>query len=340
MSELCFSDVSIRFGGVRHGLTAVDHASLTVPDSGIVGLVGESGSGKSTLARAAVGLVPLSGGRIELNGRPLARRGPESRRVQMIFQDPSSALNPRMSVGESIAEAFPRGSTASTRRAEVARLLELVHLDPAHAKSSPARMSGGQRQRVALARALASRPEVVIADEITSALDVSIQGTVINVLRDLQRELGISVLFISHNLPLVRYMSDSIAVMYLGRIVEQGPAAQILGAAQHPYTRELLAAVPDSSRQTQRQDVQDFVADPAVVSEPTDPDPLHNGCRYHSRCPVGPLTNPERGICRTEDPSEDHANEAACHFAEPRTPTSTDGTSVAAAASTSVRKTL
>ncbi len=338
MSELCFHDVSVRFGGVRHGLTAVDHASLTVPDGGIVGLVGESGSGKSTLARAAVGLVPLSGGRIELDGRPLARRGPESRRVQMIFQDPSSALDPRMTVGESIAEAFPRGSTASGRRAEVARLLELVHLDPAHATSSPARMSGGQRQRVALARALASRPEVVIADEITSALDVSIQGTVINVLRDLQRELGISVLFISHNLPLVRYMSDAIAVMYLGRIVEQGPAAQILGNAQHPYTRELLAAVPDSARQAPQRDVPDFVPDPAVSSEPANPDASHNGCRYHPRCPVGPLTNPERSICGTEDPSDEHANHAACHFAEPRMATSTDGASVAPAGSTSMRR--
>lgn len=340
MSELCFQDVSVHFGSVRHGLRAVDRVSLTVPDGGIVGLVGESGSGKSTLARAAVGLAPLSGGRIELDGRPLARRGPGSRRVQMIFQDPASALDPRMTVGESIAEAFPRGSTASGRRAEVARLLELVHLDPAHARSSPARMSGGQRQRVALARALASRPEVVIADEITSALDVSIQGTVINVLRDLQRELGISVLFISHNLPLVRYMSDAIAVMYLGRIVEQGPAAQILGDAQHPYTRELLAAVPDSARQAPQRDDLEIVPDPIVSSEPANPDDQQTGCRFHPRCPVGPLTNPERGICRTEDPSDAHANDAACHFAEPRTVPSTDGGAVAPAGSTTTRRSL
>ncbi len=317
MGELSFEDVSVRFGGPRHGITAVDGVSLTVPAGGIVGLVGESGSGKSTLARAAVGLAPLSGGRILLDGRPLARRGAGSRRVQMIFQDPASALDPRMTIGESIAEAFPRRGTPAGRRAEVARLLELVQLDASRAAFPPSRLSGGQRQRVALARALASQPEVVIADEITSALDVSIQGTVINVLRELQRELGISVLFISHNLPLVRYMSASIAVMYLGRIVEQGPTSALLADAQHPYTLDLLAAVPDSTRQVLPRDSADAAPDALASSEPANPHEPPSGCRYHPRCPIGPLTHPERDICRTDDPSEAHVHRAACHFAQP-----------------------
>lgn len=248
MSELRFNEVSVRFGGRRHGMTAVDRVSLTVPENSVVGLVGESGSGKSTLARAAVQLVPLAGGSIELDGQPLARRGPERRRIQMVFQDPSSALNPRMTVGESIAEVLPRGTSPAARRAEVARLLELVQISSHRAGYSPAQLSGGQRQRVALARGLATRPDVIIADEITSALDVSIQGTVINVLRELQRELGFSVLFISHNIPLVRYVSDQLAVMYLGELVEQGPTAEVLANPSHPYTRQLISQVPRGLR--------------------------------------------------------------------------------------------
>ena len=246
MNELTFQDVSVRFGTRRRGVTAVDRVDLTVPAGGVVGLVGESGSGKSTLARAAVGLAPLAGGEIRLDGRPLPRTPgtPFGRRVQMVFQDPYSSLDPRMTVGESVAEAMPSGSSRSERRAEVGRLLDLVHLDPALARSQPARLSGGQRQRVALARALAGRPQVVIADEITSALDVSIQGAVLNLVRELQRELGLSMLFISHNLAVVRYVASHVAVMHDGRIVEQGPASQVLADPAHDYTRELLAAVP------------------------------------------------------------------------------------------------
>lgn len=238
MSELRFDDVTVRFGRT----TAVDGVSLSVPAGQIVGLVGESGSGKSTLARAAVGLAPYDG-RISLDGRPVPTRG-RSRPLQMVFQDPYSSLDPRMSIGESIAEAMPRGGSRPERRSEVVRLLELVHLDPARAGSRPAELSGGQRQRVALARALAGRPEVVIADEITSALDVSIQGAVLNLVRELQRELCLSILFISHNLAVVRYVATQVAVMREGRIVEQGPTAQVLAAPDHPYTRDLLAAVP------------------------------------------------------------------------------------------------
>src|SRR3954470_14762357 len=242
MSTLEFDDVTVRFGSRRRGMTAVDGVSLTVPDGEVVGLVGESGSGKSTLARAAVGLTPLAGGGVLLDGKPLA---PKRRRrpVQMVFQDPYSSLDPRMRIGASIAEAIPSGSRID-RRAEVARLLELVELDPARAGAYPSQLSGGQRQRVALARALAGRPEVIIADEITSALDVSIQGTVLNLVRELQRELGTPMLFISHTLAVVRSLASTIAVMYLGRIVEYGPAEQVLTDPQHPYTRDLLPGGP------------------------------------------------------------------------------------------------
>jgi len=238
-TELRFQDVTVCYGRT----TAVDGVSLTVPAGQVVGLVGESGSGKSTLARAAVGLAPLAGGAITLGGAPVPTRG-RNRPLQMVFQDPYSSLDPRMTIGESVAEAMPPGASRAERRAEVARLLELVHLDPTHARVLPGRLSGGQRQRVALARALAGRPAVVIADEITSALDVSIQGAVLNLVRELQRELGLSILFISHNLAVVRYVATHVAVMRGGRIVEEGPTDRVLADPGHDYTRELLAAVP------------------------------------------------------------------------------------------------
>jgi peptide/nickel transport system ATP-binding protein len=246
MSELRFDDVTVRYGSGRTATTAVDGVSLTVPDGEILGLVGESGSGKSTLARAAVGLAPISSGRILLDERPVPQTRP--RPLQMVFQDPYSSLDPRMTIGASIAEILPPGMGRSERRDEVARLLELVHLDASRAKEYPARMSGGQRQRVALARALAGRPQVLIADEITSALDVSIQGSVLNLVRELQPELGLSMLFISHNLAVVRYVAKRIAVMYRGRIVEEGPADQVLGDPQHDYTRTLLTALPQAHK--------------------------------------------------------------------------------------------
>ena len=237
MSELKFENVSLHYGTLK----AVDDVSLTVPPGEVVGLVGESGSGKSTLAAAAVGLVAPTAGRVLIDGMDVQRLKPRQRRLQMVFQDPYSSLDPRMSIGRSIAEAMPKGTD---KREEVARLLELVNLDPGRASSLPARLSGGQRQRVALARALAGQPKVIIADEITSALDVSVQGAVLNLVRDLQRRLGLSMLFISHNLAVVRYVSDRIAVMKTGKIVEEGPAEQVLTGPRHPYTRELLAAAP------------------------------------------------------------------------------------------------
>jgi peptide/nickel transport system ATP-binding protein len=314
VSELRFDDVSVRYGHRRHGLTAVDGVSLTVPSGSVVGLVGESGSGKSTLARAAVGLAPVSSGRVCLDGTDVNRLPRGRRPIQMVFQDPYSSLDPRMTIGDSIAEAFPRGAHrgSAARRAEVGRLLELVNLDPDRAAVLPSQLSGGQRQRVALARALAGQPDVVIADEITSALDVSVQGAVLNLVRDVQRELGLSMLFISHNLAVVRYLSDYLAVMYLGRIVESGPTAQVLADPQHPYTRDLLAAAPSRHENL-------LAAEPEAVADVEPPDPHHppQGCRYHPRCPVGPLVIGGREICTTDDPSvgrADRPHEAACHF--------------------------
>ncbi|MFF2502558.1 ABC transporter ATP-binding protein [Streptomyces sp. NPDC058067] len=315
MTDLVFDAVSVRYGG-RRGLTAVDRVGLTVSSGQVVGLVGESGSGKSTLARAAVGLSPVSAGRVLLGGvdvRKLPRRPP----LQMVFQDPYSSLDPRMSIGESITEAIPRGvfPGRAARRDEVARLLELVNLDPGRAGHLPGRLSGGQRQRVALARALAGRPEVLIADEITSALDVSVQGAVLNLVRSVQRRLGLSMLFISHNLAVIRYLSDIVAVMYLGRIVEVGPAEQVLTDPQHPYTRDLLAAAPSAHTS-----LFDTRADEATAdAEPADPHHPPAGCRYHTRCPVGPLVRADREICLQVDPTEDAAHRrhsTACHFSE------------------------
>jgi ABC-type glutathione transport system ATPase component len=244
MSELRLENISVRFGSRRQGLTAVDGVDLTVPSGHVVGLVGESGSGKSTLARAAVGLTPLTGGRVLLDGQPVPRRG--RRPLQMVFQDPYASLDPRMTAGDSIAEAIPRGTLRGTaKRAETARLIELVGLPGRALDTYPARLSGGQRQRVALARALAGQPDVIIADEITSALDVSTQGAVLNVVRGLQRQLRLSMLFISHNLAVVRYVADIVAVMYNGRIVECGPADDVLASPRHSYTRKLLSAIPE-----------------------------------------------------------------------------------------------
>jgi peptide/nickel transport system ATP-binding protein len=260
MSELRFDNVTVRYGSGRHAHVAACDVNLVVPAGHVVGLVGESGSGKSTLARAAVGLVAPAAGTITLGGRPVPRHG--RRPLQMVFQDPYASLDPRMTIGESIAEAIPRGWAGgagsaggagrpggtvrgrSARHAEAARLTELVELPRGTVDRFPGELSGGQRQRVALARALAGRPEVIIADEITSALDVSTQGAVLNLIRELQRELRLSMLFISHNLAVVRYVADIVAVMYQGRIVEHGPAETVLGRPAHDYTRRLLAAVP------------------------------------------------------------------------------------------------
>ncbi|MCA2228466.1 ABC transporter ATP-binding protein [Nonomuraea aurantiaca] len=223
---MIIEDLTVRFGA----FTAVDRVTLEIPPGRIVGLVGESGSGKSSLARAVSGLVPYTG---RIDG---------ARNVQMVFQDPYASLDPRMTVGESVGEGVRRDRAG--RRAEVERLLGLVSLPAGLAGRYPRELSGGQRQRVAIARALGAAPDLLVADEITSALDVSVQGAVLNLVRSLRDELGLSMLFISHNLAVVRYVSDVVAVMHQGRVVESGPTERVVGEPAHDYTRALLEAVP------------------------------------------------------------------------------------------------
>ncbi|MGV9778911.1 ABC transporter ATP-binding protein [Streptosporangium sp. NPDC003464] len=225
---MIIKNLTVRFGA----FTAVDDVTLEVPAGAIVGLVGESGSGKSTLARAVSGLVPYTGEIV----------GGDPRRIQMVFQDPYASLDPRMTVGASVAEGLrvPRAA----RQGEVERLLSLVSLPISLAVRYPRELSGGQRQRVAIARTLGADPELLVADEITSALDVSVQGAVLNLIRSLREELGLSMLFISHNLAVVRYVSDVVAVMHHGRLVEAGPTEEVVGSPKEAYTRSLIEAVP------------------------------------------------------------------------------------------------
>jgi peptide/nickel transport system ATP-binding protein len=251
MSVLDIRELVVRYGAGAAAFTALDHVSLTLDAGETLGLVGESGSGKSTLARAVVGIAPLSAGQIVVEGIDVRRARGERRRalrrrVQMVFQDPSSCLDPRMTAGQSIAEALAihgrRPRAVHERR--VAELLDLVSLEARYADVLPRQLSGGQRQRVAIARALAVEPSILIADEVTSALDVSVQGSILNLLRGLQQELGIALLFISHDLVVVRYLCDRIAVMRAGRVVETGVAEELLSAPRDPYTRALLDAIP------------------------------------------------------------------------------------------------
>ncbi|MFH8514286.1 ABC transporter ATP-binding protein [Streptomyces gelaticus] len=249
MSSLELRGITVRYGR----FTAVENVDLLVPDGTVTGLVGGSGSGKSTLGRAVVGLAPTQSGRVLVDGTEVARRRGRSP-VQLVFQNPYASLDPRMTVGASVAEALsggvagrraPARERRAARDAEVARFLELVGIDPARAARTPDALSGGQRQRVALARALAARPAVLIADEITSALDVSVQGAALNLLRRLQRELGFAMLFISHNLAVVRHLCDQVAVMDGGQLVERGPTGRVLEHPEHPVTRDLISCVPD-----------------------------------------------------------------------------------------------
>jgi peptide/nickel transport system ATP-binding protein len=236
MSAIRAEAVRARYGRqeVLHGL------GFVVPAGGALGIVGESGSGKSTLGRAIAGLVRPSAGCILIERKPATA----SKSVQLIFQNPAGALNPRRSCGASVAEALkPRFGFRSTV-ADVRSWFELVGLDPALMERRPAQLSGGQKQRVAIARALAARPRVLVADEITSALDLSVQASILDLLRSLRERFGFTLVFISHDLPVVRYLCDDIAVMCGGRIVESGPAEAITRAPAHPYTRALFDAVP------------------------------------------------------------------------------------------------
>ena len=248
MSELKITDLTVQYGRGHLARTVVDHIDLTVPDRHVLGLVGESGSGKSTVARAILGLVKPVSGRIAVGDQELRRLPAATRaqRVQMIFQDPYGSLNPRMTVQQIIAEGLESRADLSrtARDDEVGRLLELVSLGSELRGRVPRQLSGGQRQRIAIARALAARPDIIVADEITSALDVSVQAQVLNVLRDILRRESRSMLFISHNLAVVRYISDYVAVMQHGRIVETGTVESVMSDPSSEYTRTLLAAVP------------------------------------------------------------------------------------------------
>jgi peptide/nickel transport system ATP-binding protein len=262
MSTLDVVDLSVTYGSAGHVTRAVDSVSLRVDGGSVLGLVGESGSGKSTLARALVSLAPVSGGSILLDGEPIhpvsgrvtramhARR----RKLQMVFQDPYASLNPRRTVGASIAEGLAAAGIrrSSAVRTEVLSLLELVRLDPAHAQSLPSSLSGGQRQRVAIARALALNPAIIVCDEPTSALDVTTQARVLKLFKDIQKNTGVAYLFISHDLGVVNEISDDIAVLYRGQIVEIGQAHQVATAPRDPYTRRLQMAAPIADPAKQR----------------------------------------------------------------------------------------
>jgi peptide/nickel transport system ATP-binding protein len=316
MTALEIDDLEVRYGSGSGSasLVAVAGVSLAVGEGMTHGLVGESGSGKSTVARAIVGLQPASQGVIRVNGVPLAgNAGTWHRAVQMVFQNPYASLNPRMRVGEVIGEALQvhRPSLSDIgRRNETPRLLEQVGLGPGAAERYPHQFSGGQRQRIAIARALATEASVFILDEVTSALDVSVQANILNLLRAVQRQRRLAYLFISHDLAVVRYVSDVVSVMHLGRIVETAPTAQLFAVPRHPYTKALLDAVPSLGARPQ--------ARIRLDGEIPDPRSPPSGCRFHTRCPVGPLTSSNREICRQVDPEETVVgpnHRVACHFA-------------------------
>jgi peptide/nickel transport system ATP-binding protein len=320
MAVLSVRDLSVRYGSGRRGLSAVDGVSFDLEAGATIGIVGESGCGKSTLARAIVGLVPLTHGTVQIDGDPIepGRRGTRrsvARKIQMVFQNPDTALDPRMTVAQSLTEALTVHDRIRRSRLgdEVDRLLGLVSLEPRTAATFPAQLSGGQKQRVAIARALAVQPKVLIADEITSALDASVQGTILNLIKELQATLGLSVIFIGHNLAAVRYVSDRIAVMYLGKIVEIADTDELLRVPEHPYTGALVASVPtlDTAR----------ASGGKAIGEPPDPHAPPTGCSFHPRCPVGPVFVPGRTICVTADPNQtaaDRRHHTACHFAGSR----------------------
>jgi ABC-type glutathione transport system ATPase component len=246
-------DFAITRGGKTRTLTAVKHVSLAVQPGEIVGLVGESGSGKTTVSRIMIGIEDATSGEVLYNGTPVAGRKAWKalrRDVQYVFQDPFTALCPTMRIGDALAEPLiiHRIGTKAERAGRVARMLEMVGLHPDVARRLPNQLSGGQRQRVNLARALMLEPKILICDEIVSGLDVSIQAQVLQLLIDLQEKLGLSLIFISHDLRVVRYLCSRVLVMYLGEIVEQGETGAVFDSPQHAYTRSLLAAIPDHSR--------------------------------------------------------------------------------------------
>ena len=271
-------------GGQRQYLGAVQDVSFEIRRGETFALVGESGSGKSTIAKMIVGLLPPSSGRIVFDGQEMAGTSGQAmrrlrKRFQMIFQDPFASLNPRWHVGDIIAEpmrTFEIARGAELRR-EVGRLLETVGLSASDASKYPHEFSGGQRQRIAIARALSSRPEFIVCDEPTSALDVSVQAQILNLMRDLQDEFGLTYMFISHDLSVVRHMANRIGVLYLGRLTEVADGKRLFTEPRHPYSQMLLDAVPDlemSGRRRKRVE--------GEIPNPIDPPP---GCAFHPRCP-------------------------------------------------------
>jgi oligopeptide/dipeptide ABC transporter ATP-binding protein len=297
----------------RRTIRAVDGVSLSVGEGETLGLVGESGCGKSTLARTLLYLEPPTSGVVRFQGTALDERlaARLRRQAQVVFQDPYTSLPPRMRVGRILAEPYLIHGLCDRRdiHERVAQLLRDVGLKPDAAAALPHELSGGQRQRVSIARALAVRPALIVADEAVSSLDVSVQAQILNLLKDLQQAHGLAYLFISHDLGVVKYMSDRIAVMYLGRIVETGPGEELYRRPLHPYTRALMSAIPSlAGRGGPRL---------RLPGEPPDPSAPPPGCAFHPRCP---LAEP---VCRDEAPPLHDwlpGRTAACHFALADTP--------------------
>ena len=275
-------------------LRALDGVDLQLEKGEILALVGESGSGKSTLAKILVGSTTPTSGDLEYHGKRISgeRHKESSRRIQMVFQDPYSSLNPRMSVGDVLKELLLLHKIVPRRevRAESIRLLNLVGLEEDALDAYPSQFSGGQRQRIAIARALAVRPDILIADEPVSALDVSVQATILDLFASLQRELGLSILFVAHNLAVVQHLSQRVAVMYLGRIVEVADTEELFSNPRHPYTRALIDSIPRMSAESVNEA---FV----LEGEPPSPFDVPSGCRFNPRCPYA------TDACRTTDPA-------------------------------------